>query len=176
MTRALQSASRSHGLTHPMTKFVRKPPKALEDAVFVAGGEVDEFRISLGFYGDDLNPSALSSLLGTSATSSCVKGDICHQNGRTYTERTGRWLLSVHPKPGESLEPQLKKLLLGLTPDLAIWKRLASQFRTRFVISAWVRSWNRGLEIEPPLLREIADHQLSLGVDIYVDYDEQALQ
>lgn len=84
--------------------------------------------------------------------------------------------MSVHPKPGESLEPQLKKLFLGLTPDLAIWKRLASQFRTRFVISAWVRSWNRGLEIEPPLLREIADRQLSLGVDIYVDYDEQALQ
>ncbi len=42
-----------------MTKFVRKPLKALEDAVFVAGGEVDEFRISLGFYGDDPNPSAL---------------------------------------------------------------------------------------------------------------------
>jgi hypothetical protein len=159
-----------------MTKFVRKPPKDLEDTVVVAGGEVDEYRISLGFYGDDLNPSELSSLLGKSATSSCVKGDVVHKNGRSRTEKTGRWLLSVHPKPGESLEPQLRELLLSLTPDLAVWKRLASQFRTRFVVSAWIRSWNRGLEIEPQLLREIADRQLSLGVDIYVDYDEQAIQ
>jgi hypothetical protein len=113
--------------------------------------------------------------LGRSATSSCIKGDIVHKNDRTRTERTGRWLLSVSPKPGEDLGPQLKNLLVSLTPDLAVWKRLASRFRTRFVVSAWIRSWNRGLEIEPQLLRDISDRQLSLGIDIYVDYDEHAV-
>jgi len=158
-----------------MTKFVRKPPQDPEDVVVVVGGEVDVYRISLGFYGDDLNPSELSSHLGRAATSSCIKGDIVHKNGRTRTEGTGRWLLSVSPKPGESLGPQLKDLLVSLTPDLAVWNRLAGRFRTRFVVSAWIRSWNRGLEIDPQLLREISDRQLSLGVDIYVDYDEHTV-
>ncbi len=99
-----------------------------------------------------------------------------HENGRTRTARTGRWLLSVHPKPGESLEPQLEKLLLSLTPDSGRMETTGRSFRTRFVVSAWIRSWNRGFEIEPQLLREIADRQLRLGIDIYVDYDEQAIQ
>ena len=142
----------------------------------VAGGEVDEYRISLGFYGDDLIPSELSSLLGKSATSECVKGDIVHKGDRTRVERTGRWLLSVHPTPGESLQPQLENLFASLTPDLAVWGQLAARFKTRFVVSAWIRSWNRGLEIDPKLLREIADRQLALGIDVYVDYDEHAAQ
>lgn len=140
-----------------MAKFVRKPPQDLEDgAVLVVGGEVDEYRISLGFYGDSLNPSEVSTLLGRTPTSSCVKGDIVHKNGRTRTERTGRWLLSVDPKPGQSLGPQLAHLFSGLTPDLSIWERLTSQFKSRFVVSAWIRSWNRGLEVEPRLLQVIA--------------------
>lgn len=159
-----------------MTKFVRKPPQDLEEAVLVAGGEVDEYRISLGFYGDDLNPSELATLLGRSATSSCLKGDIVHKNGRTRTERTGRWLLSVGPRPGESLGPQLEELFSGLTPDLAVWKSLTTRFRVRFVVSAWIRSWNRGIEIERRLLQVITERQLNLGIDIYVDYDEHALQ
>jgi hypothetical protein len=166
----------NYGSSRPMTKFVRKPPQGLEDAVLVAGGEVDEYRISLGFYGDDLNPSELSTLLGRSATSSCLKGDIVHKDGRTRTERTGRWLLSVAPKPGEPLEPQLEDLFSSLTPDLAVWTSLTSLFRARFVVSAWIRSWNRGIEIEPRLLQEIAKRQLNLGIDIYVDYDEHAVQ
>jgi hypothetical protein len=159
-----------------MTKFVRRPPGALDDAILTAGGEVDEYHISLGFYGDELNPNELSTVLGRPATSSCVKGDIVHKNDRTRVEHTGRWLLSIPPKPGEPLQPQIESLLASLTPDLAVWKLLAERFKVRFVVSAWIRSWNRGLEIDPHLLREICDRQLSLGIDIYVDYDEHPVQ
>jgi len=34
----------------------------------------------------------------------------------------------------------------------------------------------QGARIDPHLLREICDRQLSLGIDIYVDYDEHPVQ
>jgi hypothetical protein len=35
-----------------MCKFVRHPPAVFEDAILIAGGEVDEYHIYLGYYGD----------------------------------------------------------------------------------------------------------------------------
>ena len=37
-----------------MAKYVRQPPADLDVVVFVAGGEVDEYHISLGYYGDSV--------------------------------------------------------------------------------------------------------------------------
>ncbi len=158
-----------------MKKYVRQPPGDMEDVIFVAGGEVDEYHISLGFYGDELNPEEISTLLGRPPTSSCFKGDVVHKNGRSRVERTGRWLIAVPEKPGESLEPQIEEVFRELSSDMEVWRSLAKRFKVRFVVSSWIRSWNRGLEISPNLLRKIADRQLSLGIDIYVDYDEHAV-
>jgi hypothetical protein len=155
-----------------MKKFVRQPPPDFDDAVLVAGGEVDEYHISIGFYGDALSPDELTSQLGRAPTSSCSKGDIVHKNGSSRIERTGRWLLALPERPGEQLEPQLEELFDSLTQDLYVWKSLSEQFKNRFVVGTWVRSWNRGLEISPQLLRRILERQLGLGIDIYVDYDE----
>ncbi|MGH8138704.1 MAG: hypothetical protein ACREVV_10990 [Steroidobacteraceae bacterium] len=72
-----------------MRKFVRQPPTSLEDAILVAGGEVDEYHICLRYYGDELNPDELSAVLGRKPTSSSLKGDIVLKNDRTRIEKTG---------------------------------------------------------------------------------------
>lgn len=159
-----------------MNKFVRQPPDGLEDAVLVAGGEVDEYRVSLGFYGDTLDPKSVSAALGRLPTSSSVKGDIVYKNERSRIERTGKWLLSVTPKAGETLTTVLEDLFSTLTDDSSVWKHLSEKYKTRFVVSCWIRSWNRGLEVPPQLLQRIADRRLSLGIDIYVDYEEGPVQ
>ena len=41
-----------------MPNFVRQPPAALEDAILVAGGEVDEYHICLGYYATDSIPTS----------------------------------------------------------------------------------------------------------------------
>lgn len=70
-----------------MSKFVRQPPAVFEDSILIAGGEVDEYRICLGYYGDELNPDELSALLGRKPTSSSLKGDIVRKNDRTRTKK-----------------------------------------------------------------------------------------
>jgi hypothetical protein len=155
-----------------MSKFVRQPPAVFEDAILISGGEVDEYHICFGYHGDELNPDELSALLGRKPTSSSLKGDIVRKNDRTRIEKTGKWILSVRETPGEPLEPQITDLLASLTSELSVWRSLAKRFRVRFVVGAWIRSWNRGIEISPGLLRMLSDRDLGLGVDIYVDYDE----
>ena len=159
-----------------MPKFVRQPPAALEDAILVAGGEVDEYHICLGYCGDELNPDELSAVLGRKPTSSSLKGDIVHKNDRTRIEKSGKWILNAREVPGKPLEPQIANLLESMTADLSVWRSLAKRFRVRFVVGAWIRSWNRGLEISPGLLRQLSERELGLGVDIYVDYDEGPAQ
>ncbi len=88
------------------------------------------------------------------------------------SKKTGKWILSARETPGEPLEPQITDLLANTTAELSVWRSLAKRFRVRFVVGAWIRSWNRGLEISPRLLRMPSDRDLGLGVDIYVDYDE----
>jgi len=39
-----------------MPKFIWQPPAAFDCAILFAGGEVDEYHICLGYYGDELNP------------------------------------------------------------------------------------------------------------------------
>ena len=158
-----------------MKKYVRQPPADFDDAILIAGGEVDEFHISLGFYGDDLDPGEISVLLRETPTSSCRKGDILQKNGSSRIERTGRWLYTKSERPGEPLEPQIEELFGELSDDLEVWRSLAKRFKVRFVVGAWIRNWNRGLEISPELLHKIAERQLGLGIDIYVDYDEHAV-
>jgi hypothetical protein len=80
--------------------------------------------------------------------------------------------MSVPENPGEALEPQLKRLFAGLNQDVAIWQRLTSRFRSRFCIGAWIRSWNRGLELSPEMIGFLSERGLGLGVDIYADFED----
>jgi hypothetical protein len=153
-----------------MSKFVRQPPTSPSGVTWIAGGEVDEYHISLGFYGDDLDPDEISTRLAGSPTSMCRKGDPIAEKDNPHVERTGRWVKSSDTLPGESLEPQLNQFLASLTQDVSIWRSITKQYKTRFIVSATIRNWNRGLDISPELLRQIADRGLGLGVDIYVDY------
>ena len=114
-----------------MSKFARQPPAGFEDAILFAGGEVDEYHICLGYYGDELNPDELSALLGRKPTSSSLKGDIVRKNDRTRIEKTGKWILCARETPGEPLEPQITDLRASMIAELSVWRSLAKRFRVK---------------------------------------------
>ena len=155
-----------------MSKLVRKPPPAMEDMVLVAGGEVDEYHIALRFFGDDLDPDRLTELLGAKPTSACRKGDLFKGRVSQRVEKQGKWLLAMPERPGEEFEAQVDALLDGLTSDLGVWRQLSAKYNGDLFCGAWVRSWNRGMELSPSLLAKLAERGLTLGLDIYVDNDD----
>jgi hypothetical protein len=139
--------------------------------VWVAGGEVDEYHICLRFFGDDLDPEVVSSMLGAQPTSACRKDDIFRGKVSERVERTGRWLLNMPEKPGESFEPQIEDLLGRLTQDLAVWRELTEKYKADIFCGVWLRNWNRGMGLSPTLMHRLAERGLELGLDIYADSD-----
>ena len=66
---------------------IRKP-----EMIADAGGLVDRSRLTLGLYGEDLDPDEISRLLGCSPTSVHRRGDP-RRSGPPWPK--GAWLLSV---------------------------------------------------------------------------------
>ena len=154
-----------------MGKFVRSPPPPLEDMVLLVGGEVDEYHICLRFFGDDLDPDVVSSMLGIQPTTSCRKGDLFRGKVSERIEKTGKWLLSMPQKPGEPFEPQVESLLNGLSQDLAVWQKLTQKYNGDLFCGVWLRNWNRGMGLSPRLMARLAERGLELGLDIYADHE-----
>jgi hypothetical protein len=129
--------------------------------------EVSEYHITLRFFGDDLDPNAVSSLLGAQPTKSCKKGDLFRGKVSDRIERTGKWLLNLPEKPGVSFEPQIEGLLKRLTQDLSVWRDLTSKYKADLFCGVWLGSSNQGMELSPMLMSKLAERGLHLGLDIY---------
>jgi hypothetical protein len=129
--------------------------------------EVSEYHISLRFFGDDLDPDVVSSLLGAQPTTCCRKGDLFRGKVSERIEKTGKWLLQLPEKPGESFEPQITALLGGLTQDLAIWRELTKKYSADLFCGVWLGTSNQGMELSPRLMTQLAERGLYLGLDIY---------
>ena len=155
-----------------MDGSLRLPPdEPVGELVWVAGGEVDECSVSLRFFGDDLDPDAITEILGIHPTRSCRKGDIFHGEVYDRIEKIGRWLYSVKRCAGVSLEDQINKLFDQLPAELNVWRELTTRFRADLSCGLWLKRWNRAFDFSPETLRRIAERNLSIGWDIYFDED-----
>ncbi len=138
------------------------------DRFIKLGAPVSDTTASLRFFGDDLDPDAISVLLGASPTSSARKGEIwINSRGVKRTARTGRWLLeAVRSQPGD-LDNQLVELLSPLTQDIEVWRSLVAQFSGDIFCGLFMEEGNEGVELRAETLVMIGARGLSLGFDIY---------
>jgi hypothetical protein len=83
---------------------IRKP-----EIVGEAGGLVDESRLTLAIYGDELDPDEISRLLGCAPTRARRRGD-ARRSGPPWPQ--GAWLFSVEGKSPTG--PDVKPLQRGL--------------------------------------------------------------
>lgn len=131
-------------------------------------------RASLRIFGDDLDPGAISALLGALPSSSARKGEIgVSKRGIEQTARTGRWLLeAVRRQPGD-LDSQLVELLSPLTHDTDVWRGLVTRFKADIFCGLFIKEMNEGLELRPETLEMIGSRGLRLGFDIYCSPREE---
>ena len=132
---------------------------------WLAGGEIDESRWMLRFFGDELDPDFVSAQLGSPPTDSCRKGDL-HRQGRVL-EKTGRWVLKQE-RTAEPVAEGIMRLLASLTSDLAVWRELTRRFHGDLRCHLIARRWNRGVTWRPCVLAAIADRGLEFITDVYL--------
>ena len=131
--------------------------------------ELARSSASLRFFGDDLLPEEVSALLGTTPTAFAIKGGQSQPNagGRTFTARTGSWRLDVVDRMPGDLDGQIAELLGKLTPDLAVWRRLAERFRADVFCGLFLGEDNEGISLAPGTLQALGERGILLDLDVY---------
>jgi hypothetical protein len=155
-------------------------PQGPEGTIWFAG-EPDEARLCLRVCGDDLDPDAVSQLLGRQPSRCQRRGEPVRSPAGEVKRiaRTGSWLLD-HPVGAEATVGEaIRALLTSLPDDRSVWASLTSRFAVDLICDLTVRCVNRGFELPPEVLALVADRGITLGFDIFCradPRDSEALQ
>ena len=122
------------------------------------GGPVDEISITLRIFGDTLDPDEITELLGCTPTTT-----------KQHRQTTNRecWLLKGTSSPETNSEQQITSLLNMLTNDLKIWQNLTMRFDVDLFCGLFMETFNRGFELSPSIMRQLAERGIKLTFDIY---------
>lgn len=137
------------------------------------GGKPEQATVTIRFFGDELNPDELTKLLECEPSEAYKKGHIVTPTIKPRTIKTGTWFLSVERNPDQTLEEIISELLEKLTNDLEVWKKMSKRFEISIYCGAWIKGWNRDVWFSSGLLTKIAERNLSIGLAIYCDGDDE---
>lgn len=131
-------------------------------------GTPETSAASIGFYGDDLDPSEITRQLQCDPTIGVAKGGTWTTSmGADKTAPTGSWRLVSQRRSPADLDAQIGELLSAMNDDLEAWKTLAGRFRGRIFCGLFLASGNDGLTLRPETLLMIGQRSLLLDLDIY---------
>jgi hypothetical protein len=126
----------------------------------------DHSLARLRFFGDDLIPDDVSSLLGATATDAQVKGqELVGRTGNVRIAKTGYWKLKAERREPEDLEAQVFELLDRLTGDLSVWASLA-RYKPHLFCGIFMGSGNDGLLLSAKALLALGQRGIALDLDI----------
>ena len=132
---------------------------------------------SLRVFGDDLEPEEVTRLLGHSPSRSWRKGEIqSSKSGRSFTRRSGAWLLEVDSAEPEDFNGQVAKLLGMLTNDGTVWLQVTTRFEVDLFCGWFMGTSNEGVSVSPLTMSALGKFGIELSLDIYgPDREEAAL-
>lgn len=131
-----------------------------------AKNDRDQYCVSLRFFGDDLDPDEVSTLLGCSPTDSARRGDLIQRRTSSYTAPQGNWGLCTQ-RSTDDIETQLVALFERLTDDLSVWQSLTTRFDADLFCGVFLVWQGHGFDMSPRLHRLLADRNLTIIFDIY---------
>ena len=138
---------------------------------------VDRTTVTLRIFGDDLNHTEVSRLLGCQPSKAHAKGEarfiegdallIAKTFGLERIARTGSWQLKSDEDRDVDLAAQIEKLLSRVNGDLDVWKKLTEKYEVDLFCGLFLEDIARELWLSAEVLQMLAARRLSIGFDIY---------
>jgi hypothetical protein len=123
---------------------------------------------TLRISGDTLNPGEVSGMLGATPTKAQKKGqELRSASGLTRTAKFGMWRLEALETASADFDGQVQEVLGKLTDDIAVWNRLASEYKVDLFCGWFMEMRNEGLEISDSTLLALGVRGIKLSLDIY---------
>ena len=131
-----------------------------------------KYKISLRISDEDLDPSAITSILSIEPTISYKKGDInskIKKNGHMSTLKSGTWILDISSEENEDFDYHLKLLLDQLKPG---WEKLIELKKKGYKIDIFCGIFSAngeqtGIEISASTIKRIDDLNIPIGICFY---------
>jgi len=132
--------------------------------------ETSNVRVSLSVVGEDVDPEAVSDLLGSPPDRSHRLGDFgsSDPDGSPVPPR-GHWGISTEGRipEDEPLSRHVQSLLDRVTANVPTWRELADKYSCRIFVGWFMAQRNEMVSLDPELLGALAERQLRLEVDLY---------
>jgi hypothetical protein len=129
---------------------------------------IENSKVSLGIYGDDLDPSELTNLLKCEPTEAKRKGEVIRRKQSSPLISTiGRWILESDLYASAEIEVKINGILDKVSSDLEVWKSINERFTTRIFCGLFISSFNEGFDPSPQILKRLSERELKIEFDIY---------
>jgi hypothetical protein len=148
--------------------YPQQPTDAPADTEWF-GGPIAWFSIRLSIRGDDVDPTAISDLLGVQPDSAWKKGERLRASGRPRS--FSMWSICLRREDTDewNVEAAICLVLDRVAVRGDVWKSAVGGAQARVFVGLSLDSRNRGFGFSPQFLRRIADLQIQLDFDLYTD-------
>ena len=82
-------------------------------------------------------------------------------------QRPGHWSLQAPDSTEGDLDSQVAWILSRVTADLAIWKKVVTEYRVDLFCSLYLERPNRGTSLTSKTMAELGARGIEIGFDIY---------
>ena len=140
-------------------------PIRRREIVGEAGGLVDQTRVTLALYADDLDPDEVSRLLGAQPTTAHRRG--ARRSERSPPYKQGAWLLTVEAQAPTGPDDLVSLLLQRLPSGPEFWGLLQGKYTLKVIFGIFQNTWNRGFNLRAETVQLLAATGAVLEFDIY---------
>ena len=137
-------------------------------------GPVQRSVATLRIWGDNLDPTDITRLLGCPPTFAQTKGErvISRHTGTVRFARAGMWRLCAADREPQDLDGQIAEVLSKLTDDVSVWNAIAERYKLDLFCGLFMNGRNEGVSISPRALSALGLRHIELGLDIYGGDDD----
>lgn len=129
----------------------------------------NEYHVWFGIYDFDCSPDELTSELGIKPTETRIKGEI-RLIGKVKHKRINKenaWILKSELPQNTPIEKHIEHLLSKITPHKEKFIKVTNKYYTEFGCAPYYYESNPGIHLDNNLLKEIADLNAKIDIDIY---------
>lgn len=127
--------------------------------------DVDDFRVSIGIHGEELDPDQITALLRCEPDDSHRRGE--RRGPRSPPMPRSAWFVEGEGVAPTEPEAVLAEILSRLSAEPAIWNGLHERFTVTQKFGLFLDAPRRGFELSPSILQRVGELGISLGFDIY---------
>jgi hypothetical protein len=153
----------------PKVTSIKTPPGTVWN-----GGPMDRCTVTLRITGSDVEPDAISQMLGCIPTS--IVRDRKSKNmftGEVFVNSDWRLRLTSEETGITEINGLIAKLLEQLPSDPHVWLELNRRLKVDLFCGVFMETDNRGFGLEPAVIQALAERSLAVGFDIYGPSDQQ---